>query len=160
MTKQLTGGCACGAVRYTCTDKAIVQLICHCRDCQRASGNASAAVLLMANDRVLFDGAEQTYHAVTTASGNRLFRGFCPTCGSPVSGRWEGDTMYSKVRAIHAGSLDDPSVFSPTVEDWMSRGYPWHTFHPDTLKFEERPTPQAVRDRMLAYFAAREASRD
>ena len=66
--------------------------------------------------------------------------------------------MYSKLRAIHAGSLDDPSTFSPSVEDWMSRGHPWHTFHPDTLKFEEKPTPQAVRDRVLAYFAARQHS--
>jgi hypothetical protein len=158
MKKKLTGGCACGAIRYKCSDEPIVELICHCRDCQRTSGSASDAALLFASDRVVFEGAEQTFHTVTTASGNRLSRGFCPTCGSPISGRWEGDSMYSKVRAIHAGSLDDPSLFSPTVEDWISRAQPWHTFHPDTLKFEEKPTPDAVRDRVLAYFAARQAS--
>ncbi|WP_428672188.1 GFA family protein [Reyranella sp.] len=158
MNKEATGGCACGAIRYRCRDRPIVELICHCRDCQRASGGASAAVLLIASDRVIFEGADQAFHAVTTASGNRLSRGFCPACGSPVSARWEGDSIYSKLQALYAGSLDDPSTFSPTVEDWVSRAYPWHTFHPDTLKFGERPTPQAVRDRIVAYFAARQPS--
>ena len=156
MKGELTGGCACGAVRYKCSDKPIVELICHCRDCQHASGSTSSAVLLVAGDRVTFEGAEQQFHTVTTAAGNRLSRGFCPTCGSPVSGRWEGNApVYSMLRALHAGSLDDPSTFSPTVEDWISRAYPWHTFHPDTLKFEEKPTPESVRDRIRAYFAAR-----
>ena len=157
MTKELTGGCACGAIRYKCSEKPIFELICHCRDCQRASGSATAAVMLVASDRVTFEG-EQKFHAVTTASGNRLSRGFCPTCGSPVSARWEGNPMYSMLQALTAGSLDDPSTFSPTVEDWVSRAHPWHTFHPDTLKFEEKPTPEAFRDHVQAYFAARQAA--
>jgi hypothetical protein len=160
MNDELTGGCACGAIRYRCSDAPIVQLICHCRDCQRASGSATSAVLLVASDRLTFEGAAQNFHTVTTASGNRLSRGFCPTCGSPVSGRWDaGNPVYSMLQAIHVGSLDDPSRFSPTVEDWTSRAQPWHTFHPDTQKFAEKPTPDAVRDRIQAYFAARQAAK-
>ena len=158
MREEITGGCACGAVRYKCSEKPIIQLICHCRDCQRASGSATAAVLLVASDRVTFEGAEQTFHTLKTAAGNLLSRGFCSTCGAPVSARWEGDSMYAKLRAIHAGSLDDPSIFSPTIEDWVSRAHRWHSFHPDTQKFEEKTTPEAVRDPVLAYFAARQSS--
>ena len=157
MATEITGGCACGAIRYKCSEKPIAELICHCRDCQRASGSATSAVLLVASDRLTFKGAQQTFHTVTTASGNRLSRGFCPTCGSPVSARWEGNPMCSKLQAIHAGSLDDPSTFSPTFEDWVSRAYSWHAFLPDTLKFEEKPTPDAFRDRVEAYFAARQS---
>ena len=111
--------------------------------------------MLFASDRITFESAEQKYHAVTTASGNRLSRGFCPNCGSPVSARWEGNPMYTRLRAIHAGSLDDPSKFSPTFEDWVSRSYSWHAFLPETQKFDEKPTPEAFRDRVEAYFDAR-----
>jgi hypothetical protein len=155
MTMELRGGCACGAIRYTCSERPIVELICHCRDCQRASGAAFCASMLFASDRVTYEGAELKYHTVTTASGNRLSRGFCPTCGSPVSGRWEGNPMYARLQAISAGSLDDPSSFSPSFEDWVSRSYSWHPVHPDTRKFDLKPTPDAFRDIVMAYFAAR-----
>lgn len=55
---ELTGGCACGAIRYKCSEKPIVELICHCRDCQRASGGAISAVMLVASDRLTHEGAE------------------------------------------------------------------------------------------------------
>jgi len=157
MATEITGGCACGAIRYKCSEKPIAELICHCRDCQRASGSATSAVLLVASDRLTFKGAQQTFHTVTTASGNRLSRGFCPTCGSPVGQNPRDSLLCSKLQAIHAGSLDDPSTFSPTFEDWVSRAYSWHAFLPDTLKFEEKPTPDAFRDRVEAYFAARQS---
>lgn len=157
MNNEMTGGCACGAVRYVCTDRPIVELICHCRDCQYASGGAFSAVMLLARDQVHFQGAEQRYHTVTTAMGNRLSRGFCPTCGSPVSARWETHRLYSVLCAIHAGSLDDPSTFSPTVEDWIGRGHAWHPLHPDTQKFTEKPTPDAVFQKVEAYLAKRNA---
>ena len=52
MATQLSGRCACGDIQYECTELPIVQLICHCRDCQRASGSASAAIMLVAADRL------------------------------------------------------------------------------------------------------------
>jgi|EndMetStandDraft_8_1072994.scaffolds.fasta_scaffold798073_1 hypothetical protein len=160
MKEEFTGGCACGAIRYKCSEKPVAQLICHCRDCQRASGSATAASVLVASDRITFEGAEQKYHTVTTDSGNRLSRGFCPTCGSPVSARWEGNPMYARLGAIAAGSLDDPSWFLPTFEDWTSRAYAWHSYLPDTLKFAERPTPEAFRNQVEAYFEARRIAND
>lgn len=38
----MTGGCLCGRVRYTLTGDPIRSYVCHCRDCQRASGAAFA----------------------------------------------------------------------------------------------------------------------
>jgi hypothetical protein len=88
MTEKLTGGCACGNIRYECSERPIVQLICHCRDCQRASGSAYVAALFVPSDRLTFTGEESKFHEVKGASGRRLQRGFCSECGSPVSGRW------------------------------------------------------------------------
>jgi hypothetical protein len=50
----LSGGCACQSVRYECTEEPIVQLICHCRDCQRAGGSAFAAMMIVAADKFKF----------------------------------------------------------------------------------------------------------
>src|ERR1019366_6824023 len=80
----LTGGCACGKLRYECDEKPIVQLICHCRDCQRASGSAFAAVLFVPSDRLTFKRAEPKYHSVKAESGRTMQRGFCGECGSPL----------------------------------------------------------------------------
>lgn len=53
----LTGGCACEDIRYECTEEPIVQLICHWRDCQRATGSAFATVMFFAADKIaIFEG--------------------------------------------------------------------------------------------------------
>src|SRR5213596_1551536 len=36
--KTITGGCACGAIRYEVTAEPIVTFNCHCRDCQKTTG--------------------------------------------------------------------------------------------------------------------------
>src|SRR5271154_6341838 len=69
MTKKITGGCACGRIRYECTEKPLVQLICHCPDCKRASGSAFAAVLVVPCDRLAFTGGDLKYYEVKAKSG-------------------------------------------------------------------------------------------
>ena len=69
----LSGGCACGRVRYECEDVSIVDLICHCRDCQRASGSAYAAMSVVPSDKLTFT-RELKYHAVKSDSGGTMQR--------------------------------------------------------------------------------------
>ena len=42
--KTITGGCACGAIRYEVTGEPIVTFNCHCRDCQKTTGGAYTPV--------------------------------------------------------------------------------------------------------------------
>src|SRR6059058_1472024 len=40
MAKKVTGGCACGSIRYQLLDKPMFVHCCHCEDCQRLTGSA------------------------------------------------------------------------------------------------------------------------
>lgn len=42
--KPITGGCACGAIRYEVTAEPIVTFNCHCRDCQKTTGGGYTPV--------------------------------------------------------------------------------------------------------------------
>ena len=152
---MLTGGCACGAIRYRSDEEPIVQLLCHCGDCQRSSGSAFGAAVIVPGDRLTFTAGQPVFYEVRAQSGNAIQRGFCGQCGSPVCARKPGNAL---IQFLQASSLDDPARFAPTVELWTSRAQPWHPLHPDTLKFEEGPPPALIRGRIEAYFAGRDSN--
>ena len=51
MKVPFSGGCACGAIRYSCAAEPLYMGNCHCRDCQRGTGSAYfAAVIVKQSD--------------------------------------------------------------------------------------------------------------
>ena len=129
-----SGGCQCGYVRYSLDGEVFRLNICHCRDCQRASGSAYAPILIMSAENVRLTG-ELRYHAVTSERGTRTERGFCPTCGSPIAGKLGArlDLMF-----LQAASLDTPSLFSPQMNIWTRSAHPWDHLDPKLPLFETR----------------------
>jgi hypothetical protein len=117
----ISGGCACGAVRYRTDAEPITMLNCHCRDCQRATGHGYAAILVVPKASVTLDGAPK-YHTVTADSGNAVSRGFCPQCGSPLT-----ITLAAKpeIFGMLAGSLDEPARYRPAREVFTASAQPW-----------------------------------
>ncbi len=130
MEQPLTGGCACGAVRYETDADPVVMLNCHCRDCQRASGGAYAAVMVVPKAAVRIQG-EPRYHRIVGDSGKAVERGFCPNCGSQVMLRLE---RLPDVLGLQAGSLDDPSQYRPAMDIFTASAQPWDHMHPETRK--------------------------
>ena len=64
MDIPFTGGCACRALRYKCTGAPRYMGNCHCRDCQRATGSAYfAAVLIRAEEFFLIKTINVKYNA-------------------------------------------------------------------------------------------------
>jgi hypothetical protein len=137
MTTHFTGGCMCGAIRYECSAEPIGMGICHCRDCQRATGSAFAAALIVPRNCVTITG-EVKYYAVTGDSGNLVNRGFCPNCGSRLFGR---PATNPDIISIQAGSLDDPSWFQPQADIYVASAQPWDYLNPDLPKFAKLPPP-------------------
>jgi hypothetical protein len=141
MKTPFTGSCLCGAVRYECgavryecAAEPIVTGNCHCRDCQRATGSAFLAGLIVPQDAVTIAGTVK-YYDVVGDSGNVISRGFCPTCGSRLFGkRAMGDLLN-----IAAASLDDPSEFRPAIDLYVASAQPWDYMNPDLPKFDHLP---------------------
>lgn len=150
---SMNGGCACGDVRYECSEKPLVQLICHCRDCQHASGGAFSAFIFVPRDHLHYSSGKMDHYDVTAESGRLLRRQFCSRCNSPISAHWPG---FHNVELLTVASLDDQEIFAPTHELWVSRAETWHPFHPDTIKVDEGPSDEVVLDPLRTYFAGRQ----
>jgi hypothetical protein len=105
--KRWTGGCQCGAVRYELARAPKRTCICHCRMCQKASGQPFMAFATFDEDDLRWTrGAPAVFR-----SSNLAQRGFCKDCGTPLFFKLEG-----KEFSITTGSLDDPTRAPPTVQ--------------------------------------------
>jgi hypothetical protein len=77
MPQKLSGGCACSAIRYECDADPVMMMNCHCRDCQKASGSAYAAIVVVPKAAVKIRG-EPRYHKVVARAAKRPNAGFAP----------------------------------------------------------------------------------
>jgi hypothetical protein len=147
-----TGGCTCGDVRYELAEDPIFQLVCHCADCQKASGSAFAEILVVAADRLSITGSEAKFFAVKAESGRIMNRGFCGKCGSPLMIR-RAETP--QVAFLHAGSLDDASVFKANAEVFTCRARALTNPVEGVARFDKGPPADVVRPIIEAHFAKR-----
>jgi hypothetical protein len=115
--REWTGGCQCGAVRYRLRTPPEHASICHCRMCQRASGQPFMALARVRDDALQWTrGRPSTY-----ASSNIVERGFCGACGTPLT--------YHRLRSgkisITIGSLDDPESACPAEQFGIESRLSW-----------------------------------
>jgi hypothetical protein len=124
MSTELTGGCACGQVRYETTGTPAFSLLCQCRQCQRITGSGHSAQFAASADATTIQG-EIRYYRFTADSGNAVDTGFCPVCGNPILKKTSG---FPQFLFFHASSLDVPEAFHPQMVVWSSCKQPWdHT---------------------------------
>lgn len=101
---EATGGCMCGRVRYAAAVATDDAYLCHCRMCQRASGNVSLAMKNVKKADVRWEREPDYY-----ASSPIARRGFCAGCGTSLTFEYlDSDNMD-----LIIGSFDDPSRFVP-----------------------------------------------
>ena len=135
MTQKISGGCACGAIQYQCNADPVLMLNCHCRDCQQAGGSAYAAIVAVPKTAVEMRG-EPRYHKIVGKGGKAVERGFCPSCGSQLALKLE---RLPDILGLHAGSLDDPSVYRPAMDVFTSSAQSWDVMDPKLPKHAEGP---------------------
>jgi len=122
------GGCQCGAVRYRATEPLGRANYCHCRMCQRATGNLFAPL-------VTARGLEVTGEVGRFASSNAAERCFCPRCGTPL--------FFAPVGAdsveLMIGTLDDPNMVEPALHYGIESRVRWLHIDDDLPEYECRP---------------------
>jgi len=117
-----TGGCLCGAVRYESRGEPFAHLICHCRDCQRASGTGGVPIMAVPKNDFRVTGETKSF-AIEGGSGKRAIRHFCPHCGSLLFGTPE---VAPQMITIYVGSLDDSRGFAPKYAQFARTKPAWY----------------------------------
>ena len=105
------GGCQCGAVRFRVEGKLGDASVCHCRMCQKASGNFYMPLVSVRGAHVTWTRGEPKRFQ----SSNAARRGFCADCGTPLT--YEApDGM-----ALAIATFDEPQGIVPTIQ-WGIEG--------------------------------------
>lgn len=129
-----TGGCLCGAIRYEIDAEFMGVAVCHCRDCQYASGGGPNFIAMAPRDSVRFvEGAPKRYDQ-PGGSGANVGRVFCPDCGTPLL-----SDIGAPFLAVKLGGLDGSADLKPGVRIWTNSAPPWHVIDPATPGFPESP---------------------
>ena len=132
----ITGGCLCGAVRYSIEAEPKFIRHCWCRDCQYIGAGAGTVNVFFATEAVKVEGALADYASVA-ASGNLMHRRYCPSCGTPVFTQTEPRLHFIGVRA---GTFDDPELAKPQMAIWTSSAPSWAAFETD-IPHEPKQAP-------------------
>lgn len=103
---EVSGGCMCGKVRYTAEIDGDDAYLCHCRMCQRSSGNISLAMKNVKQRNVRWEGEPHYFQSSPFAR-----RGFCAACGTSLT--FEYTDGSSENMDLIVGTFDDPSPFKP-----------------------------------------------
>jgi hypothetical protein len=104
---SLSGGCQCGAVRFRVEGEPGRASICHCRMCQKAfAGPFGALVTVNLADLSWTRGRPAHFQ-----SSDQVRRGFCASCGTPLTFDYSIDRIDLAIFAF-----DDPSAVAPVVQ--------------------------------------------
>ena len=96
-----TGGCQCGAVRFRVEGELEDGSICHCRMCQKATGGLFGPYVRAPFAAVTWTRGEPGYFR----SSNKVRRGFCRECGTPLTFEYdEGNISFA------VGAMDKPHL--------------------------------------------------
>lgn len=115
----LQGGCHCGTVRYEVSGAPEHVALCHCRDCQRASGAPMVGWAAFREEAFRVVSGE----ARTRNSSGASMRSFCPDCGT---GLWFRNAQnLPGLVDVQSATLDDPDALRPQVQIQVAERIGW-----------------------------------
>ncbi|TRM68038.1 Mss4-like protein [Schizophyllum amplum] len=123
-TTKYFGSCLCGAVNFELAEAPLQHNLCHCLNCQKASGSAFASNLFVKREKItITKGKDQlkSWADCGTRSGKPLHRTFCGVCGSPLLGYPE---LNPKVATVASSALD-VKQWGPRKEGFTENKRSW-----------------------------------
>jgi len=141
-TPRATGGCHCGAVQFEVHGKLRDVVICHCSDCRRHHGHASAHTRCQRDEvRFVSDAGLKWYDTSDTGR-----RGFCGDCGSVLFFQRKGTDRL----AINAGVLATPTGLRTAMHLYVPDKSDYYEIGPDNAPHRDG-MPTAEDDALFRY---------
>jgi len=112
-TAPWTGGCQCGAIRFR-VGRLGRPSVCHCRMCQKAHGSVGGVYV------VGFDIEITRGQLAHFRSSNKVRRGFCANCGTPLT--FEIDNGGTD---ISIAAFDRAAEIVPIIQMSPEAKLPW-----------------------------------
>jgi hypothetical protein len=131
-----TGGCLCGAIRYSISAPISELRACHCMHCQRASGSHGTVAAFVPSDGFQITQGTPKRFITQADSGRKLIRYFCGECGSPIYSHRE---MTPETLGVRAGTLDDSSGLKIGAHIWTDKARAWSHIDPAAKTFPGQP---------------------
>jgi hypothetical protein len=137
---SISGGCACGAVRFESATQPLTTRICWCRVCQYLVAGSATVNATFRTEGFSVSGKVAS-HRFVADSGNVIYREFCPSCGTPLFSRAE---VRPHLVGVRAGALDDPEIARPEMTIWTSAAPSWACFDANIPQLPgQAPPPKA-----------------
>jgi hypothetical protein len=124
----LTGGCACGAVRFELSEPPATASYCHCTRCQHRTGTAASAnASVVPGSFRLISGSD---HLGTWSPEGGFHKIFCTSCGAALYSQSPSDP---EIVGVRLGAFDrDPGV-RPAYRQFVAYAAPWEPIPDDGL---------------------------
>ena len=136
MSSMLTGGCLCGAIRYTVSVPVSELRACHCTQCQKSTGTAGTVNAVLPSEAFKITQGKPRRYDAKADSGRTLYRFFCGDCGSPIYS--QRATAPERV-VVRAGTFDDSGDMKITANIWTKSARPWAHIDPGSQQHPAQP---------------------
>ena len=123
---KIEGACSCGNIRIEGEADPDSVSVCHCTDCQSASGTAFRVSIPVSGATFKMTGQPTIFIKTTAESGNPRVQAFCPTCGSPIYSTTPGEGQQA-MYIVRVGILNQRDQLEPKRQIWWRSSRPWVT---------------------------------
>ncbi|HKD37497.1 MAG TPA: GFA family protein [Pirellulales bacterium] len=134
---KVDGACACGAIRIEAEADPENTNMCHCTDCQTATGTAFRVSVRVQGAMLKITGKPAIYVKTTAESGNPRVQAFCGACGSPLYSTTVGEGVQP-LYMLRVGILRQRDQFVPKRQIWCRSAQPWLAKIADVPKYEKQ----------------------
>jgi hypothetical protein len=125
----ITGGCACGGVRYEVSEPFVSSNYCHCTRCQRRTGTASSANARTAPGSFRIVQGEELVKAWDPGGGG-FEKCFCTNCGSALFSR---NAETKEELSVRLGTVDGDPGIRPEKHQFTDYAACWEPLPDDGL---------------------------
>ena len=123
---KIDGACSCGSIKIEGEADPDSASICHCTDCQSASGTAFRVSIPVSGATLKMTGQPTTFIKTTADSGNPRVQAFCPKCGSPIYSTTPGEGQQA-MYIVRVGILRQRDQLMPKRQIWWRSARDWVT---------------------------------